>query len=109
MKPDYAFVIFSANGTPVGIALTAEQAWQNMCQYVSARKNREYYQSKGCYGKRIRITTPAPVSRQDIGVIERLREKVEELMKHGKQACEYTDGWEDALLKIKDALPTPVS
>lgn len=34
--------------------------------------------------------------------VARLRAKVDDLLKHGKDACEYTDGWDDALLKVRD-------
>ena len=37
--------------------------------------------------------------------VSRLRMKVDELLKHGMDACEYTDGWEDALLKVASAFP----
>jgi|APGre2960657404_1045060.scaffolds.fasta_scaffold50273_3 hypothetical protein len=37
--------------------------------------------------------------------VSRIRLKVDELLEHGKDACEYTDGWEDALLKVRDEFP----
>ena len=37
--------------------------------------------------------------------VARLRARVDELLKHGKDACEYTDGWDDALLKVRDEFP----
>ena len=35
--------------------------------------------------------------------VARLRLRVDELLNHGKAACEYTDGWDDALLKVVSA------
>jgi hypothetical protein len=37
--------------------------------------------------------------------VARLRARVDDLLKHGHDACEYTDGWDDALLKVRDEFP----
>ena len=37
--------------------------------------------------------------------VVRLRARVDDLLKHGQDACEYTDGWDDALLKVRDEFP----
>lgn len=92
---------WNPSGSPSSEVDTAPEQWRSQC--LVARIQRDEALKLHAYANEQRKAADnARMNAEE--TVARLRARVDELLKHGKDACEYTDGWDDALLKVRDEL-----